>query len=123
MPLFRLYSPTSVQGAPIKVSQAKGNRPRTIFITVFVVSAADHSAFVSHSRQDVTDTTPGGSGASLGTVQGGLALPVKIGGAAPDPVVNQAGVHTYVLQGWVGDMWAAADVDGAVTISVEEDQT
>lgn len=86
-------------------------RSRNIHVAVLNSSTATHAAFFGRSRRELQ--TPGPTGIA--------GFPVI---AVPNTVANQTigGVaySVFILQGWTGELWAAADADGVVQVDVFE---
>lgn len=86
-------------------------RARNIHVTVLNATNATHAAFFGHSRRELA--TPGPIGIP------GFAIT-----AAPNTVANQTignvSYTSFLLQGWTGELWAAADAASVVQVDVFE---
>lgn len=92
------------QGGPVKLAGDPG-KARNIHVTVLNTTAAVHGAWFGRSQRELSQPTP--------TQIGQMGFAVI---AVPNTVVNSTvgGVAytTYLLQGWIGELWAVADAAG-----------
>lgn len=101
-------------------------RARNIHITILnqdggAAPGSTHAVFFGRSRRELQTPGPFGIAGFCIPVQGAVAGHVSAVGT--DVVVMQ-GVNTavtsFLLQGWTGELWAAADVSGKVLVDVFE---
>lgn len=86
-------------------------RARNIHVVVLNGTTATHAVFFARSRRELV--VPGPLGIA--------GFPVV---AVPNTVANQTvgtiAYTSYILQGWTGELWAAADATSVVQIDVFE---
>lgn len=84
-------------------------RARNINVTVLNPTAATHAAFFARSRREL-DIPPVFGIAGFAIV------------AVPNTVVNSTvgtvAYTSFVIQGWVGELWGAADAPSVVSVDV-----
>jgi hypothetical protein len=109
-------------GGAIQLSPDPG-RARNIHVTLFNIdTAVPHAAFFGRSRRELV--TAGATG-----LPSGFCIPVPPAAAATPYAPGQANLTTlgpqpntavlsFLLQGWVGQLWAAADVTGKIYVDV-----
>jgi hypothetical protein len=109
---------SGANGGAIKLANDPG-RARNIHITVLNPTANAHAAFFGRSRRELT--TPGPVGIA------GFALPVPSNAStvfAPGQgVVGGVSYISFLLQGWTGELWAAADVTALIQVDIFEGST
>jgi hypothetical protein len=95
-------------GGPVKLASDMG-RARGIHVTVANPTATIHAVFFARSRRELVELPPQG--------QSGFAVV-----AVPNTVVNSTvgGVAytSVVFQGYVGELWAVADIAAVIQIDV-----
>lgn len=105
-----LDTASGVSGGAIKLASDPG-RARNIHVSVANATNATHAAFFGRSRRELATPPPFGI----------AGFPVT---AVPNTVANQtiAGVAytVFLLQGWTGELWAAADAASVVQVDIIE---
>jgi hypothetical protein len=101
---------SGLNGGAIQLLQDPG-RARNINVTVLNPTNATHAAFFGRSRRELAETPPVGiAGFAIVAVANTVAT-ATIGGVA---------YTSFILQGWTGELWAAADATGVVQVDVFE---
>jgi uncharacterized membrane protein len=119
-----LDTASGANGGAIKLLDDPG-RARNIHVTVLNQDSAaapggNHAAFFARSRRELTTAGPFGIP--------GFCIPVPTSAStttAPgQAVVVMGGVNTsvvsFLLQGWTGELWAAADATLKILVDVME---
>jgi len=112
MSLRTLDTASGANGGAIQLAQDPG-RARNIHVTGVNIDATNaHAVFFGRNRRELAEPSPTGRGIP------GFALPIPSTGVSTfQPgmgVVGGVSYASYILQGWVGELWAAADVTGGV---------
>jgi hypothetical protein len=122
MSLRMLDVPSGPNGGAVQLSPDPG-RARNIHVTLFNIdTAAAHAAFFGRSRRELV--TSGATG-----LPSGFCIPVPPAAAATPYAPGQANLTTlgpqpntavvsFLLQGWCGPLWAAAEKTGLLYVDV-----
>jgi hypothetical protein len=86
-------------------------KARNIHVTVLNATAATHAVFFGRSRRELV--IPGPLGIAGFAV---VAVPNTIANAT----VGGVAYTSYILLGWTGELWAAADAAGVVQVDAFE---
>lgn len=96
-------------GGPVKLASDIG-RARGIHVSVLNPTAATHAAFFARSRRELVP-------APTGVGQSGLAI-VAVPNTVANATVGGVAYTTFVFQGYVGELWAVADVEAVIAVDV-----
>lgn len=86
-------------------------RARNIHVTVLNPTAVTHAAFFANSRRELQENATFGIN--------GFAI-VAVPNTVANATVGTIAYSSFILQGWVGDLWAASDVAGLIQVDVYE---
>ncbi len=93
-----------VGGGPVRLAQDPG-KARNIHVTVANPTAVTHGVFFGRSQREVvSQPTFGQSGFAV------IAVPNSVAAAT----IGSVAYTSYVLQAWIGELWAVADIGGGV---------
>jgi hypothetical protein len=86
-------------------------RARNIHVTVTNPTALTHAVFFANSRRELTDDPINGIS--------GFAI-IAIANNVITSTLGSVAFTSFILQGWVGELWAAADVANVCGVNVFE---
>jgi len=102
-----LDTASGVGGGAVKLA-ADPKRARNIHVTVLNPTAATHAAFFGRTQRELSDATIGFAGFAV----------VAVANNVVTSTVGTIAYTSFILQAWVGELWAAADIANGI-ISVE----
>lgn len=95
-----------VGGGPVKLAADPG-KARNIHLTVANTTNATHAVFFGRSRREVSSLPSlGFSGFAVVAAANTVAIQT-VGGVA---------YTSYILQAWIGELWAVADIGNGVIL-------
>lgn len=104
---FRPLSTAAGNGGGAVKLAADPRRARNIHVTVLNPTAATHAAFFGRSLRELSDQTIGIAGFAV----------VAVANNVVTSTVGTIAYTSFILQGWVGELWAAADIaDGIISV-------
>jgi hypothetical protein len=103
-----LDTASGVSGGAIRLADDPG-RARNIHVTVLNPTAVTHGAFFGRSRRELT--TNGLIGIA------GFAV-IAVANTVVTSTLAGVAYTSFILQGWAGELWAAADVSNVVQVDV-----
>jgi hypothetical protein len=96
-------------GGPVQLAKDPG-KSRNIHVSILNPTAVVHGVWFGRSRRELIQTP---------TQVGQTGFPVI---ALPNSVANSTvatvAYTPFILQGWMGELWAVADVDGIIQVDV-----
>lgn len=98
------------QGGPVKLAADPG-KARNIHVTVLNPTAAVHGIWFGRSQRELSEPTPTNIG------QCGIAV-IAVPNTVVNSTVGTVAYTTFLLQGWIGELWAVADAAGLVAVDV-----
>lgn len=102
--------PHGNMGGAVKLANDPG-RARNIHISVINSTAVTHAAFFGRSRRELEIPSPTGIG------QPGFPV-IAVPNTVANQTVNNVSYGDYVIQGWVGELWAVADTGGILMVDI-----
>jgi hypothetical protein len=97
------------QTQAVKIANDPG-KARNIHVTVLNPTAATHAAFFGRSMREVSGPPP-----TLG--QAGFAV-VAVANNVVTSTIGGVAYTSFILQGWVGELWAVADAANVISVDV-----
>lgn len=92
-------------GGPVQLAPDPG-RARNIHVTVTNPTAVTHGVFFARSLREISDINPNSSFPGFALV----AVPNSVASAT----IGTIAYTSILLQGWIGELWAVADIGGGI---------